>query len=217
MVESESESEFFEIPRAQIREHIAVHVLLEQCLGVCLFPKSLVSPLTKLATSAGVHCFHDTLDVAALGQSWRRCTGVRSSSTACSPAERCRIRPSYVSKTSQCSSASSSESSMAAAYTISVRPCAARLLKQTDCFPTVCVFITAVPITVLRVTPNFGLWSMVLPEYVGIRRALSVVIRMLAAQVGASQRSPSLPSYPKCLFFNPESVTTVTIRGLLMP
>jgi hypothetical protein len=41
---------------------------------------------------------------------------------------------------------------------------------------------------------------MVLPEYVGIRRALSVVIRMLAAQVGASQRSPSLPPYPNAFF-----------------
>ena len=38
---------------------------------------------------------------------------------------------------------------------------------------------------------EFGLWSMVFLDYVGLRKALRAVIRMLAGQVWAWQRSPS--------------------------
>jgi hypothetical protein len=41
--------------------------------------------------------------------------------------------------------------------------------------------------------PSFGLWSKVFLDYVGLRKALRAVIRMRAGQVGAWQRSPSLP------------------------
>jgi hypothetical protein len=45
----------------------------------------------------------------------------------------------------------------------------------------------------------FGLWSMVFLDYVGLRKAPRAVIWMLAGQVWACQRSPSLPpQYRQC-------------------
>ena len=40
---------------------------------------------------------------------------------------------------------------------------------------------------------SLGLWSMVFLDYMGLRKALRAVIRMLAGQVGTWQRSRSLP------------------------
>ena len=47
--------------------------------------------------------------------------------------------------------------------------------------------------TSLPITVTFGLWSKVFLDDVGLRKDLRAVIWMLAGQVGALQRSPSLP------------------------
>ena len=47
--------------------------------------------------------------------------------------------------------------------------------------------------TSLPITVTFGLWSKVFLDDVGLRKDLRAVIWMLDGQVGALQRSPSLP------------------------